>query len=117
MITKRHVRDRSMIVPRGNVFVFTAKRRFPTMSVSSFTSATFAVVKKYTQLACILIDKISHLKNTLKFACKKSPCKSSCKNLHASFLRGFFVEIRHIARNLRACKCYNARGVYCTFVM
>ena len=83
------------------------------MLVSSFTSATFAVVKKYTQLACIFIHKISHRKNTLKFACKESACKSSCKNLHPSFLRGFFVEIRHIARNLRACKCCNAGGLYC----
>ena len=48
-----------------------------------------------------------------KFACKKSACKSSCKDLHASFLRGFFVEIRHIARNVPACKCCNARGLYC----
>ena len=23
------------------------------------------------------------------------------------------MEIRHIARNLRACKCCNARGLYC----
>ena len=53
------------------------------------------------------------LKNTLKFACKKSPCKSSCKNLHASFLRGFCVEIHHITCNLRVCKCCNARGLYC----
>ena len=55
------------------------------------------------QLARIFIRKISHLKNTLKFASKKSVCKSSCKNLHASLLCGFYVEIRHIARNLRAC--------------
>ena len=33
------------------------------------------------------------------------------------FLRGFFMEIRHIARNLRACKCCNARGLYCTVVI
>ena len=84
------------------------------MAVSSFTSATFAVVKKYTQLACIFIHKISHRKNTLKFACKKSVCKSSFKNLHASFLCGFFMEICHIACNLCTCKCCNARGLYCT---
>ena len=81
------------------------------MSVSNFTSATFSVVKKYTQLVCI--GKISHCKSTLKFACKKSACKSSCRNLHASFLRGLFGEIRHIARNLRTCKCCNVRGLYC----
>ena len=84
------------------------------MSVSNFTSATFSVVKKYTQLACIFVSKISHHKSALKFACKKCACKSSCKNLHPSFLRGFFVKIRHIARNLRACKCCNARGLYCS---
>ena len=56
------------------------------MSVSNFTSATFDVVKKYTQLACIFISKISHRKNTsFKFACKKSVCKSACKNLHVFF--------------------------------
>ena len=32
------------------------------MSVSNFTSATFAVVKKHMQLACIFISKISHRK-------------------------------------------------------
>ena len=84
------------------------------MSISNFSSATFSVVKKYTQLACTFISKISHRKSTLKFACKKSACKSLCKNLHASFLRGFFVEIRHIARDLSTCKCCNARGLYCT---
>ena len=78
------------------------------MLFSNFTSATSAA-----QLACIFISKISHCKNTLKFACKKSACKSLCKNLHASFLRGFFMEICHIACNLRACKCCNARGLYC----
>ena len=62
------------------------------MSVSNFTLATFSVVKKYTQLKCIFISKISHCKSTLKFAYKKSACKNSCKNLHASFLRGFFME-------------------------
>ena len=84
------------------------------MSISNFTSATFSVVKKYMQLACTFMSKISHRKSTLKFACKKSACKSLCKNLHASFLRGFFVEIRDIARDLRTCKCCNARGLYCT---
>ena len=59
------------------------------MSVSNFTSATFAVVKKYTQLACIFISKISHRKNTLKFACKKSACKSSFKNINAFFWLDF----------------------------
>ena len=86
------------------------------MTVSNFTSVTFSVVKKYTQLACIFVSKISHRKSTLKFACKKSVRKSSCKNLHASFLCGFFMEIRHIARNLHARMCCNARGLYCTFV-
>ena len=69
----------------------------------------------YTQLACILIRKISHLKNTLKFACKKFACKGSRKNLHASFLHGLFMEICHIARNLRMCKCCNAHGLYCKY--
>jgi len=32
------------------------------MSVSNFTSATFSVVKKYTQLAFIFVSKISHHK-------------------------------------------------------
>ena len=117
LITKRDVRNRSMIVVRESVqhfvFSFTAKRCFSTISVSNFTSATFSVVKKYTQLACNVVSKISHRKSTLKFACKKSACKCLCKNLYASFLRAFFVEIRHIARNLRACKCCNARGLYC----
>ena len=67
----------------------------------------------YTQLECIFIRKISHLKKTLKFAGKNSACKSSCKNLHASFLHKFFVEIHHIARYLRMCKCCNASGLYC----
>ena len=62
---------------------------FSKMSVSNFTSATFAVVKKYTQLACIFISKISHRKNTLKFACKKSACKNSFKNINAFFLLDF----------------------------
>ena len=119
LITKHDVHDRSMIVVRQSVqqvvFSFTAKRRFSTMSVSNFTSATFSVVKKYTQLACIFVSKISPHKSTLKFACKRSACKSSCKNLHASFLRGLFVEICHIACNLCACKCCNARGLYCTY--
>ena len=118
LITKHDVRDRSMFVVRESVqqvvFSFTAKRRFSTMSVSNFTSATFSVVKKYPQLACIFVNKISHRKSTLKFACKKSACKSSCKNLRASFLREFLVEIRHIACNLRVCKCCNARGLYCS---
>ena len=86
------------------------------MSVSNFTSATFSVVEKYTQITCIFVSKIRQRKSTLKFACKKSACKSLCKNLHASFLRGFFVEIRHIACNLRACKCCNARGLYCMVI-
>ena len=47
----------------------------------------------------------------------ESLCKSLCKNLHASFLRGFFVEIRHIAHNFRTCKCCNAHGLYCSFVL
>ena len=60
------------------------------MSVSNFTSATFDVVKKYTQLACIFLSKISHRKNTsFKFACNKSVCKSSCKNLHVFFCVDF----------------------------
>ena len=84
------------------------------MLVSNFTSATFAVVKKYMQLACIVVSQISHRKNTLKFACERSACKSSCKNLHSSFLREFFMEIYHIACNLGACKCCNARGLYCS---
>ena len=67
------------------------------------------------QLACILIRKISHLKNTLKFECKKFAYKSSRKNLHVSFLRGLFMEIRHIARNLRMCKCCNAHDLYCKY--
>ena len=92
------------------------KRRFSTMSVSNFTSATFSVVEKYTQIMCIFVSKIRQRKSTLKFACKKSACKSLCKNSHASLLRGFFVEIRHIARNLRASKCCNARGLYCMVV-
>ena len=71
----------------------------------------------YMQLARIFIRKISHLKNTLKFASKKSVCKSSCKNLHASLLCGFYVEIRHIAHNLRACKSCNARGLYCRWAV
>ena len=71
----------------------------------------------YMQLARIFIRKISHLKNTLKFASKKSVCKSSCKNLHASLLCGFYVEIRHIARNLGACKSCNARGLYCRWAV
>ena len=44
------------------------------------------------QVACIFASRISHHKSTLKFACKKSACKSLCKILHASFLLGFFVE-------------------------
>ena len=117
LITKHDVRDRGTIVVRETVqqvvFSFTMQRRFSTMSVSYFTSATCSVVKKYTQLACIFVSKISHCKSTLKFACEKSSCKSLCKNLHTSFLRGFFVEIRHIARNLCACECCNACGLYC----
>ena len=62
----------------------------------------------YTQLACIFIRQISHFKNTLKFA-----CKSLFKNLQASILCGFFMEIRHIARNL--CVCIRAAmPVACT---
>ena len=53
---------------------------------------------------------------TCKFACKKSACKSPCKNLHASFFGGFYVEILHIARNLRTCKCCNAYGLNCMFM-
>lgn len=60
------------------------------MSASNFTSATFDVVKKYSQLACIFISKISHGKNTsFEFVCKKSACKSSCKNLHVFFCIDF----------------------------
>ena len=39
-------------------FFFTAKRHIFTMS-----AAIFAVVKKYTQLACIFTSKMSRLKN------------------------------------------------------
>ena len=59
------------------------------MSVSNFTSATFAVAKKYTQLVCIFGSKISHCQNTLKFTCKTSACKSSCKNLREFFCVDF----------------------------
>ena len=86
------------------------------MLVSNFTSATFAVVKKYTQLACIFMSKISHREKTSKFPCQKSVCKSSCKNSHTSFLHGLYVEIRHMARNLCTCKCSNACSLYCNLL-
>ena len=99
------------------VFFFTAKRHFSTMSVSNLTSAIFAVVKKYTWLACIFTSKISHPKHTRKFGSKRAACNSSCKIVHASFLHGFCVEIHHIACNLCACKCCNALGLYCMLEM
>ena len=52
------------------------------MNRSKRKCTVFNVVKKYMQLEC-----------------KRSACKSLCKNLDASFLRGFCVEIRHITRN------------------
>ena len=106
----------SMIVVRESVQylkLFSLSLRkdiFPQYRFLILTSATFSVAKKCVQLVCIFMSKISHHKNTLNFACKKCKifaCKSVCKNLHASFLHGFFVEICHNARNLHACKCCN----------
>ena len=66
------------------------------MSVSSFTSATFAVVKKYTELACIFIGKISHRKIHSNLRVKSLPVKARVK----IYMRVFCVEIRHIACNI-----------------
>ena len=56
------------------------------MSVSNFTSATFAVVKKYTQLACVFIRKIGHHKNSLpRVVCVDFSWKSAI--LHTIYAR------------------------------
>ena len=78
------------------------------MLVSNFTPATFAVVKKYTQLAYIFVSKISHRKSTLKFVCKKSACKSSCKIANFCF-RWKFGEISVHIYGSSPCEISEAR--------
>ena len=87
------------------------------MTVSNFTSATFSVVKKYTQLACIFMSKISHHKSTLKFACKKSVCKSLCKaNVYTQVFCMDFSWKSAILHAIYACVSA-AMPVACTVYM
>ena len=81
------------------------------MSVSNFSHhrlLPFAVVKKCTQNLRVLAKSVT-VKIHANLRVKRLLVRARVK----TYTRIFCVEIRHIVRNLRACKCHNARGLYC----